>query len=46
MEAVRSGAITGEDLRISRDMLLCQADVAESAGKKQMAGKPPPGGGK
>lgn len=37
MEAVRSGAITGEDLRISRDMLLCQADVAESAGKKQMA---------
>ena len=30
-------AITGEDLRISRDMLLCQADVAESAGKKQMA---------
>ena len=39
MEAVRSGAITGEDLRISRDMLLCQADVAESAGKKQMAEK-------
>lgn len=35
MEAVRSGAITGEDLRISRDMLLCQADVAESAGKSR-----------
>ena len=37
MEKVRSGEITGEDLRISREMLLNQAQVAESAGKKQMA---------
>ncbi len=37
MEAVRQGSVTGEDLRISRDMLLRQAQVAESAGKKQVA---------
>lgn len=37
MEGVRDGSVTGEDLRISRDMLLAQADVAESAGKKQVA---------
>ena len=37
MEAVRQGAVTGEDLRISRDMLLRQAEVAESAGKRQVA---------
>ncbi len=37
MEAVRTGEIQGEDLRISREMLLNQAQVAESAGKIQMA---------
>ncbi len=37
MEAVRSGEIQGEDLRISREMLLNQAQVAQSAGKRQMA---------
>ena len=37
MEAVRAGEIAGEDLRISREMLLNQAQVAESVGKTQMA---------
>lgn len=37
MEGVREGRVTGEDLRISRDMLLHQAEVAQSAGKKQIA---------
>ena len=37
MDNVRSGKITGEDLRISREMLLNQAQVAKSAGKVQMA---------
>ena len=36
MENVRSGEIDGNDLRISREMLLNQAQVAESAGKMQM----------
>ena len=37
MEAVRRGEIQGEDLRISREMLLNQADIAASAGKTQVA---------
>ncbi len=36
MEAVRDGSVAGEDLRISRDMLLRQAQVAKSAGKTQV----------
>ena len=37
MEAVRCGDAVPEDLRISREMLLNQAQVAESAGKPQVA---------
>lgn len=36
MDAVRDGSLTGEDLRISREMLLKQAQVAKSAGKVQV----------
>lgn len=36
MEAVREGSVAGEDLRISRDMLLRQAQIAKSAGKPQV----------
>lgn len=31
MEGVRDGSVVKEDLRISKEMLLAQADVAESA---------------
>lgn len=37
MDAVRRGDAVPEDLRISREMLLNQAQVAESAGKPQVA---------
>lgn len=37
MESVRDGQIEGSDLRITREMLLNQAQVAESVGKTQMA---------
>lgn len=37
LEAVKAGDITPEDVRISPEMLLNQADIAESAGKVQVA---------
>lgn len=37
MEGVRDGSVVKEDLCISKEMLLAQADVAESAGKRQVA---------
>ena len=36
LEAVKNGSINQQDIRISREMLLNQAQIAESAGKVQM----------
>lgn len=36
LDAVKSGEITQQDIRISREMLINQAQIAESAGKVQM----------
>lgn len=36
LEAVKNGSINQQDIRISREMLLNQAQIAESAGKLQM----------
>jgi propanediol dehydratase small subunit len=38
IEAVLAGELTAEDLRISGDTLRRQADVAEAAGYRQLAG--------
>ncbi len=37
LDAVKAGDVTPEDVRISPEMLLNQADIAESAGKRQIA---------
>jgi propanediol dehydratase small subunit len=36
VDALRSGAVTIEDLRITRDALLMQAEIAESAGRPRL----------
>ena len=36
IEAVKNGQISAEDIKISADVLLRQAEVAEAAGKPQM----------